>query len=427
MRALRTATAVFLSAVLLTACAKAPALEGTEAPTQGGMTTIRVLTWSSLMDPLILAYNAKYPNERIQPVPVATPDAMTERLERGEADVASIVFPKMVQADLLLPLDPLIQESQLDLKPYGATLDSLRYDGKLYELPYRVLPTVLLYNKDLFDAAGLQPPKAGWTWDDLRVAAQKMTRGEGKDRVWGFDPGFAQGLAMLYLSQSPTPPPARYEDLAFMKETFQYFGTLVQTDRSVATTKELDRQENGPGTRPSFHNGRMGIYLQNPEVLPGLEAYFERTGRRFSYDIAPTPVRPGGKMAAQATLYSFGIAANSPNADAAWRFVSFAAGPEGAAALARNGTLPLYNSPDVKKAWFERQPAPSPGSAFLFETTWNVQRAPRTTVSYVGTPELVMNLFDNITAIFDGEKGWEEAFADYQVALKQWQVANEGG
>lgn len=50
------------------------------------------------------------------------------------------------------------------------------YDGKVWTLPFNKSIYVLYYNRDLFKAAGLQPPK---TWDDFRAAARKLTKKNG--------------------------------------------------------------------------------------------------------------------------------------------------------------------------------------------------------------------------------------------------------
>jgi multiple sugar transport system substrate-binding protein len=47
---------------------------------------------------------------------------------------------------------------------------------------------VLLYNKDLFDKAGIPYPNNNWKWEDLRNAAKKLTKnnnGDGKTYQWG--------------------------------------------------------------------------------------------------------------------------------------------------------------------------------------------------------------------------------------------------
>ena len=53
--------------------------------------------------------------------------------------------------------------------------DAFNYDGVQLGLPESFSVVVLIYNKDLFDAAGLDYPTADWTWADEKAAATKLT------------------------------------------------------------------------------------------------------------------------------------------------------------------------------------------------------------------------------------------------------------
>lgn len=58
---------------------------------------------------------------------------------------------------------------------YSSLVDIFTYDGVFY-CPAKDFSTMALqYNKDLFDAAGLDYPNADWTWEDLRAAAEALT------------------------------------------------------------------------------------------------------------------------------------------------------------------------------------------------------------------------------------------------------------
>ena len=41
-------------------------------------------------------------------------------------------------------------------------------------LPQNLSSLVVYYNRDLFDAAGVPYPEAGWTWDDFLAAAKAL-------------------------------------------------------------------------------------------------------------------------------------------------------------------------------------------------------------------------------------------------------------
>ena len=69
---------------------------------------------------------------------------------------------------------------------WSNALDIYRYDGAalgsgpIYALPKDVSAFAVVYNKDLFKAAGVAPPteEAPWDWNDYREAAVKLTSGD---------------------------------------------------------------------------------------------------------------------------------------------------------------------------------------------------------------------------------------------------------
>lgn len=64
--------------------------------------------------------------------------------------------------------------------------------GAIYGLPLSpYLPTVLYYNKDLFEKFGVPYPKDGMSWDELYELARKMTRVDGGQTYRGFSASIA--------------------------------------------------------------------------------------------------------------------------------------------------------------------------------------------------------------------------------------------
>lgn len=55
----------------------------------------------------------------------------------------------------------------------------------VYGIPAEMKYTCVLLNKDMLDAAGLEVPSDGWTWDEYAAYARKLTTGSGVDTVYG--------------------------------------------------------------------------------------------------------------------------------------------------------------------------------------------------------------------------------------------------
>lgn len=89
---------------------------------------------------------------------------------------------RYMDADLLLNLDDYIdKDDSIDLNNYYSDIVDLytREDGNHYAIPKDYDTVTLWYNKDMFDAAGLEYPTNDWTWEDLYEAGKALT-GDGK-------------------------------------------------------------------------------------------------------------------------------------------------------------------------------------------------------------------------------------------------------
>lgn len=87
----------------------------------------------------------------------------------------------------LMPLDELIARDSAEIKPDDfpeGLMNTTRIEGKTYGMPSGFTTQVVFYNKEMFAKAGVEEPKEGWTWDDLRAKAAKFRDEAGK--VYGF-------------------------------------------------------------------------------------------------------------------------------------------------------------------------------------------------------------------------------------------------
>ncbi|WP_037082962.1 ABC transporter substrate-binding protein [Rhizobium sp. CF122] len=118
----------------------------------------------------------------------------------GQYDVLTIgtyEVPIWAKQGWLLPLDNLGADYDADdLLP--AIRSGLTADGKLYAAPFYGESSMVMYRKDLFEAAGLKMPDAP-TWDFIAEAAKKITN---KDKeIYGIclrgKAGWGENMAFL--------------------------------------------------------------------------------------------------------------------------------------------------------------------------------------------------------------------------------------
>ncbi|HVC34526.1 MAG TPA: extracellular solute-binding protein [Chloroflexota bacterium] len=91
---------------------------------------------------------------------------------------SSYEFGYAVQKNLLQPIDSFSRaDATFKASDYfPGAIKAASDQGQLCGLPLAVQPTVLQYDKRLFDAAHLDPPDSTWTWTTLLNAAKALTR-----------------------------------------------------------------------------------------------------------------------------------------------------------------------------------------------------------------------------------------------------------
>jgi multiple sugar transport system substrate-binding protein len=82
---------------------------------------------------------------------------------------------------IIAPLDDYLKADGVSLSDFApSTLSQMQYKGKTYSMPIAVHTQELLYNKDLFQAAGLTPPT---TMDEFASDIAKLTKTDAKGNI----------------------------------------------------------------------------------------------------------------------------------------------------------------------------------------------------------------------------------------------------
>jgi multiple sugar transport system substrate-binding protein len=372
----------------------------------GGLTTVRVAVGSAdpVWDALIEAFQEANPGYRV--VKKNTWDAAGSAgmsgaeayLRAGEVDVVPVAgIGPWVAEGLLLDLTPYLQQDGLDLAPFGPLLASTEWQGKPYALPTVLHPQVLVYNREMARAAGVTIPADKWTWDEFRAAARALTHGEGEGKVWGFAPDSATDLALLWL-EGVTGGQAARAERAEVEQALRFFQTMIVTDRSM------------PGTDQPLGTSREVIAAEKAAMgMVDLRmAALLSPAERERFGLAPMPSLSGRRPAARTYVESYGLAASSPAPRAAWAFLKFMAGPEGARILAEQGHLPAYLTADARMAWRDQ-----PGG-FVFDTTW----LPPSGAGATREGAIIRAQVTAFGQVFAGEQSPENALAAYEQAVQ---------
>jgi multiple sugar transport system substrate-binding protein len=175
--------------------------------------------------------------------------------------------PKAVDVAPLIKDDPSINWDDF----WPAERQAVTVGDKIIGVPALVDNLALVYNKKLFDQAGIPYPTADWTWDDFRNAAKKLTDPSAKqfgwayvadgseDTVWRFD-------ALLWQAGGDILTPDQ-KHAAFNSEAGVKAATLLQQMATVDHSVYLD---NGNGNYANlFNSGKIAMLYTGPWDLSG--------------------------------------------------------------------------------------------------------------------------------------------------------------
>ncbi len=246
-------------------------------------------------------------------------------------------------------LDPLIKSANINVGAYYSTLLSICQDGgTTYALPLSAIPVDYYYNKDMFAAAGVQPPE---TWQDVLDIAKKINnppgtwgiaiRGErGNPITWTFLPIFwSYGAQIFDDHMKPVyNSPEGVAALTFFKQLYQYSAPGWHSAQEIATM--MQQGQAAQMTLMSVYNAAMDDPAQSKEV-----------GKIMFSDM---PKGPTGKRASILGMWTIGIGSRSTKKAAAAQFLAYISRPEIATKLAFSGTVgatmpAIYKDPQAPR------------------------------------------------------------------------------
>lgn len=256
-------------------------------------------------------------------------------------------FSLYVHAGMLAPLD----DQNIDAENYPEPLISLYSDhGVLYGAPKDFDTIALWYNKDLFDAAGVAYPEAGWTWEDLVDTAAALT--DPIAGVYGIAaPPSGQEIYYNTIAQaggeviSPDGETSGYgtpEALAGVK----FWTDLIDAGYSPTLQQMVD-------TTPEalFLSGKVAMYQTGSWSAGGFADNAEMAQK---INVAPLAEGPTGN---QSVIHGLANVANaqSENLELAKKFAAFASSEEAAQIEASSSTvIPAYRG--TQQMWVRSLP-----------------------------------------------------------------------
>jgi multiple sugar transport system substrate-binding protein len=367
-RGLAAAATAVVTALLATGCSQGSATQqdpaaGSSQGSSQSPVTIRYFTWSAAPDHLkdlgkiVTDFQTANPGITVK-VETAPYDQYFTKLQTAIAggtapDTFELNYENFVtyqQAGSLLSLDDVAaKDSSYDPSVFAPkSLEAFARDGKQYALPASFSDVVLIYNKKLFQDAGVPLPTSSWTWADEKAAAAKLTN-KAKGVFGDYQPPqffeFYKSLQQTGGSFFGPDGKAAFNDAAGVRAAtwlVSKVGTTMPTEADGVGTPDYDTKLFKAGKLAMWHNG---IWQFTPlKDVP------------FDWDVV---VEPGDTQKASAVFQqAAAVSATAAHPLEAWKWIRFLGSSDSTVAtrLASSWDLPPVSDTSKLKPYLDVTP-----------------------------------------------------------------------
>ena len=302
--------------------------------------------WADLKN----AYEKTHDNVTIEMVDLGSTDYMTVLAtelsgDGTDFDVVTIKdvpgYATLVQKNSIMALDDYIKADKIDLSKYAGATDQVTVDGKLYELPFRNDFWVVFYNKDLFDKKGVAYPTNDMTFDQYDELARKMTDTTFGSQVYGAQYHTWRSDVQLFavLDGKHTILDGNYD---YMKP---YYKMVLDQEKDGVCRKYTDLATEGLHYSAAFSGGDVAMMNMGSwfiaTMITNLQSGEYDSNLCGNWGIVKYPHADGVEAGSTlGTITGIAVTTATDTPDAAWDFVKFVSGEEGAAVMASSGNFP---------------------------------------------------------------------------------------
>jgi multiple sugar transport system substrate-binding protein len=313
------------------------------------------------LNELIAKFEQEHPGIQIKAQYVPTGDALIQKLitsvqSHTAPDISWIhanFLQSIIDADAIYKIDDFQHGpdslSAADLNDiFPPLMEEAKWRGTLYSLPMEATGIGLLYNKELFRNAGLDPERGPKDWAELREYAKKLTidkNGDGKIDQYGF-------FVPAFPASGPLGDWMVWQFYPFL---FQAGGNNINKDQTqvlynsqagveaLTLWKEIYQENHlssfGVDYEPAFASKQLAMALDGPwnlprwKQIPGLD-----------WMVAPMPRGPVKQSTIVGGEY-LAIFKQSEHPKEAWTFVKWMTRPDVQALWSmQSGYLPIRHA-----------------------------------------------------------------------------------
>ncbi len=217
--------------------------------------TLKIYGWwteqaKASLENTLYAFNQLHPHITVEPVHLVPGAVSVDNLQKLDVAMSAgeqvdvMMLPnvdeimKRAEAGVLEPLNDYYEQAGID--PEAEYLLNPVMNNSYYATLYEASKWMVMLNKQHLDEVGLPVPTMGWTWEEFREYAKKLTTDEHKGAffyTWGeyANPIAYAELPHPYLSNEETP----IFDHPSYEAYFKLRKVMEQEDKSVKSLSEV--------------------------------------------------------------------------------------------------------------------------------------------------------------------------------------------
>ena len=365
-RSFLTAAAACGAAAALSACGGSSASSTAASSTAGstaasaaaGPVTLQWSVWDKESTPYWQAmadgYMASHKDVTIEMVDLGSSDYMTVLATQlaGSADLDVVTvkdipgYANLINLDYLKPLNEVLTR---DTGDFNGTIEQLTTDdGNFYAVPFRSDFWVLYYNKDLFDKAGVEYPSNDLTMEDYDALARQLTDTTYGSQVYGCHYHTWRSAVELFgiLDGKHSILDGNYDWM------IPYYDMILSEEDDGVCQTYTDLSTEGLHYSAAFSNGNVAMMNMGSwfisTLISNLDSGEYDSSLCGNWGIASYPHPDGAEAGSTiATITGLAVTSASANKDAAFDFVNWVSGTEGAKVMASTGNFPAIMTDDV--------------------------------------------------------------------------------
>lgn len=287
-------------------------------------------------------------------------------------------------ADPAIKWDEFSEAARATVRPTGA---------KTIGFPALVDNISLIYNKTVFDAAGVEYPNENWTWDDFRAAARKLTDpakqtygyaysvSGSEETTWQFWPHLWQNGGKILSDDQAKAAFASPEG----ERSLEFLRTMAVDDKSIY----LDQTDTK--FAQLFAADRIGMMTSGPWQLSDLNI------AKTKYGVTVLPGTNGDHQTVSGPdLWVLMDSGDANENHWSLEFLKWLTDPaQDVRWNVAYGNLPLRNS-ELESAEFKAQVKALPGLDVMAANNANAKQARPTVAGYVGLSEAIGSAISHV-------------------------------